>query len=301
MRSVRGNVLDIHRSALHDGPGIRTTVFLKGCPLHCPWCHNPESVNPGRELAFYTDRCVRCGACVDACPNNVHTVTSDHHYLDRSLCRLNGACVEACRYEALLMTGKTMSSDEVMEVVLRDKPYYEESGGGLTLSGGEPMHQFDFALSLMKMAKAAGIHTCLDTCGYAPPDQFREILPYAGLFLYDIKATDPDIHRQITGVPNDLILQNLDWLYNKGAAIELRCPLVPGNNNQPQHLEKLREMRLKYPKIRALTIMPWHNSAGSKYERYGYTNPFPDLPSADEKLISYWNAVINGLGMSCTH
>jgi len=301
MRSVEGIILDIHRSALHDGPGIRTTVFLKGCPLHCPWCHNPESVSAARELAFYADRCVRCGDCVDACPNQVHKIENDHHYLDRTLCKLSGACVEACRFEALLMAGKKMSAKEVMEVVLRDRAYYDVSGGGLTLSGGEPMYQFDFSLAVLKMAKTEGIHTCLDTCAYAPEDQFREILPYTDLFLYDIKATDSDLHRQITGVPNELILQNLDWLYMNEAAIELRCPLVPGNNDQPQHLEKLREMKIKYPNIRALTIMPWHNSAGSKYERYGYANPFPDLPLADEKLISYWNAVINGLGMSCTH
>ena len=234
-----------------------------------------------------------CGACVEACPNHVHRIEDDRHILDRSLCRLSGACVEACRYDALLMTGKTMSSSDVMEVVLRDKAYYDESGGGLTLSGGEPMHQFGFTHSLIKMAKTAGIHTCLDTCGYAPLDQFRDILPYTDLFLYDIKATNPYLHRQITGVPNGLILKNLDWLYENGAAIELRCPLVPGNNDQPHHLEKLREMKLKYPKIRALTIMPYHNSARSKYERYGYTNPFPELPSADENLIAYWNAVIN--------
>jgi pyruvate formate lyase activating enzyme len=289
----KGIVIDIHRSSLHDGPGIRTTVFLKGCPLRCQWCHNPESVSPSQELAFYRDRCILCGSCVDACPNHVHKIADDYHSLDRTLCRLSGSCVEACRYEALAITGKSMSVAEVMEVVMRDKAYYDASGGGLTLSGGEPMFQFDFTLSLLKMAKASGIHTCLDTCGYAPPDQFREILSFTDLFLYDIKATDSDLHRQITGVPNDLILQNLDWLYNHGAAIELRCPLVPSNNDQPQHLEKLRELRLKYPNIRALTLMPWHNSAGSKYERYGYTDPFPTLPSASEKFIADWNIKIN--------
>jgi pyruvate formate lyase activating enzyme len=286
-------ILDIHRSALHDGPGIRTTVFLKGCPLHCQWCHNPESVSSSREIAFFRDKCILCGACAEACPEHAHKIENGQHIFERSLCRLSGKCVEACLYGALTMTGRKMKDVEVIELVLRDKAYYDESGGGLTLSGGEPMHQFAFTLSVMKMAKASVIHTCLDTSGYAPVNQFEKILPYVDLFLYDIKASDTVLHKEITGVSNDLIWQNFEFLYNHNAAIELRCPLVPGNNDQEYHLERLREIRLRYQNVRALTIMPFHNTARSKYERYGYTNPFPGLPSADDELIAEWNAVIN--------
>src|SRR4030042_334165 len=159
MKPETGMILDIHRSALHDGPGIRTTVFLKGCPLPCQWCHNPESVSSNREIAFFRDKCTLCGACVEACPEHAHRIENDQHIFDRSLGRLHGTCVEACLYGALSMTGKVMKDVEVIELVLRDKAYYDESGGGLTLSGGEPMYQFVFTLSVMKMAKAAGIHT----------------------------------------------------------------------------------------------------------------------------------------------
>jgi glycyl-radical enzyme activating protein len=293
MNVKTGIVLDILRGSLHDGPGIRTTVFLKGCPMHCRWCHNPESVLPEPEVALYSEKCTLCGACVEACPNGAHNISEDRHYFDRSKCNKSGKCVEACVYGALKMAGREMKDIDVLELILGDKAFYRESGGGVTLSGGEPMFQFGFTRSLLKRSRKEGIHTCLDTSGLAPTEHFREVLPYVDLFLYDIKATDPAVHKEVTGTSNDLVWTNFKYLYREKASIELRCPLIPGFNDQGTHLQELREIRVKYTDLQALTIMPYHNAGRSKYDRYGYSDPFPGHNSAGEEIIASWNSVIN--------
>ncbi len=286
----RAMILDIHRNSLEDGPGIRTTVFLKGCPMKCIWCHNPESINPEKELAYLEDKCEQCFACVTACPNQVHSVIDETHHLDRSLCELCGKCVDACLYDALRITGKEMNVYQVMEIVIKDLPYYGESNGGLTVSGGEPMLQFEFTLELLQTAKRNGIHTCLDTSGLAPQKQFEEIFPFVDMFLFDYKATNPGKHVEFTKASNHLINQNFDLLYNKGARIDLRCPLVPGVNDDPGHLKRLQQIKQEYPKLDKITILPYHNTGNAKYFRYGYVNPLPGIKTADENKINYWNS-----------
>jgi glycyl-radical enzyme activating protein len=286
---TKGMVISILRFALQDGPGIRTTVFLKGCPLDCLWCHNPESKSGKKELAYYADRCTQCGACVDACPNDAHSISDGTHHLDRARCDLAGACVEACSYEALEITGEMMTAAEVMEVVMKDKAYYDESGGGLSLSGGEPMMQFEFTRELLIRAKKNQLHTCLDTSGHATEKQFLEIAPYVDLFLFDLKASDSLIHKELTGVSNILIMNNFKFLYERGAQIEVRIPLVQDVNDQPLHLEYLSKMKQKYPKLEGLTLMPYHNIGKSKCERYGYTDALKGKPTANEELIVKWH------------
>jgi glycyl-radical enzyme activating protein len=286
-------IFDIQRNSLHDGPGIRTTVFMKGCPLRCLWCHNPESFSEKQDLAFFGDRCTMCGACVDACPHHVHSISNNLHHLDRSACRFCGRCVEACLFDAVRITGKRMTVEEVLRATLRDIQYYRESGGGLTLSGGEPMQQFDFVLELLEKAKKEGIHTCLDTCGMAPVRQFEAVLPHVDLFLFDIKATDPTEHARLTGVSNDRIMANLRFIYRMGGQLELRFPLVPGVNDNPEHLDRIRQLKIEFPGTRGFTIMPYHHTGSLKYTRYGIENRLPRVDPATGEQVHSWQALLN--------
>jgi glycyl-radical enzyme activating protein len=283
-----GTVFDIQRFALHDGPGIRTTVFLKGCPLSCIWCHNPESINPKPQLSYNDEKCVRCGKCVEVCPVKAHAISDGCHAIDFEKCTACGTCVENCLYEALKMVGKAMPVEGVMEEVKKDQGYYENSGGGLTISGGEPMRQFEFIRELLKAAKAANIHTCLDTCGFAPVDQYKTILPLVDLFLYDYKATDPVSHKNFTGVSNELILTNLDFLMSKRATVILRCPLVPGMNDSDDHLKGIANLSIKYPQLKAIEIMPYHDMARDKAKRIGKKPEFETAKTSSEEAKGRW-------------
>lgn len=289
---MNGMILDIHRSSMDDGPGIRTTVFLKGCPLQCAWCHNPESISGKPELAFFEDKCMLCGDCVEVCPNNVHSIVNDKHLLDRTKCEICGKCVEACMQDALKISGKEMSVDEVMEIVLKDVSYYNSSGGGLTVSGGEPMYQFDFTLNLLQGAKSKNIHTCLDTSGVASKNMYGKILPFVDLFLFDYKASDNEKHFELTRVSNKLIWENFNFLYEKGASIALRCPIIPGVNDNENHLQNLSRIKKEYPKLKSITIMPYHNTGNSKYQRFGYENPLPGIKNPSDELIQRWNSYL---------
>ena len=289
-------VLDISRCAVHDGPGIRTTVFLKGCPLHCAWCHNPESIRKRPGLAFFADRCNYCSACAEVCPKGVHQVTGERHSIDRSECTLCGKCVEACMTNALQIVGSEMTVDEVMQVVVKDKAYYKTSGGGVTFSGGEPTQQPKFLEQLLKAAKKEGIHTCVDTCGYVNRKVLEELLPLTDLFMFDYKLPDNDLYLKYTGVSNEPVMKNLDFLYQNKAGIILRCPVIPGINDTEEHFNSIIALEQKYPDIKEIMIMPYHNTGNAKYTRYGLKNPLPDLPSAEEKDKKQWAAFFERAG-----
>ena len=220
-----GSILfDIQRSSTVDGPGIRTTVFLKGCPLKCVWCHNPEAISRKVQLSFNESKCISCGKCAEVCDHQAHSFVDGNHFVDFDSCKTDGACVEVCEHEALELIGYDSDINAVMEIVNKDKIFYEASGGGLTISGGEPMMDYAFTKDLLKRAKEEGIHTCLDTSGQAPTNRYLEIMPYVDLFLYDYKCTDSLLHKDLTRVDNKLILENLKSLYKHGASILLRCP-----------------------------------------------------------------------------
>jgi glycyl-radical enzyme activating protein len=291
-----GMVFDIHRTSLHDGPGIRTAVFLKGCPLRCTWCHNPESQSRMKEISFRPESCAACGDCVKTCQHGAHQIVDNIHIYDRSLCEQCGDCVETCLYEALKLAGREQTVEDVMAVVLRDRPFYEQSGGGLTVTGGEPMLQPEFTLELLKAAKAEGLHTCLDTCGWASQRAYEQILPVVDLFLFDYKATDPEIHKELTGVSNELILSNLDFLVRQGARLRLRCPLIPGINDTPEHLAGIAALAENYPEIEGVDLMAYHNVGNAKYERYGLENPLPGLKTTDEAAGKAWLDTLHALG-----
>ena len=267
--TVTGRVFDIQRFSIHDGPGIRTTVFYKGCPLRCAWCHNPEGIDRRFLLSFLPDRCIGCGFCFETCPNKAHQMLDGRHEIERALCKACGACTAECYSGALELVGRDTTVEDVLAEVMRDEPFYQTSGGGMTLSGGEPMMQMAFTEVLLKAAKEKGLHCCMETCGYAPLANFERILPFVDLFLYDIKEIDRDRHIAYTGVPNDQILANLRALHDWGAEINIRLPIIPGYNDRQDHFRAVAALARSLPRLRTIEIMPYHPLGTSKIERMG--------------------------------
>ncbi|MBR4957477.1 MAG: glycyl-radical enzyme activating protein, partial [Lentisphaeria bacterium] len=252
-----GVVFDIQKFSVHDGPGIRTTVFVKGCPLRCQWCHNPESQSMRPEIFFTPEKCVGCGRCAAVCPEKCHHLTQSHLF-DRDQCRRCGKCAGVCLPEALELAGRSVTVAETLAKVLEDKIFYETSGGGMTVSGGEPMMQFDFALELARKAKENGLHVAMETCGFAPQENFEAILPYIDLFLFDIKSTDPEKHRKFTGPDFTLIHENLRMIDRCGKKFRLRCPLIPGVNDSEKELAGIAALANTLDNVQGIDIEPYH-------------------------------------------
>ncbi len=284
---AKGIVFDIMKFAIHDGPGIRTAVFLKGCPLRCLWCHNPESMELKPELSFVASKCIGCGYCLKACPNGCHRIGPEgQHLLDRSKCVRCGLCAKECHAQALEMIGREMGVAEVLDEVMKDKPFYESSGGGVTLSGGEPMLQFDFALALLKESKARGLHVCMETCGFAPVERYEEILPYVDIFLFDVKESDPARHLEYTGVSLEPVRKSLELLNAKGAKIVLRCPLIPGLNARDGHFKAIGALAERLESVLQVDVEPYHPLGISKSERIGKIPALKSLDSFPEQAES---------------
>ena len=287
---MTATIFDIKRFAVHDGDGIRTTVFFKGCPLRCLWCHNPEGLERPRELALFSHLCVGCGACAGVCRNGVHSLSDGVHSLDRSACAFCGECVKVCPNDALKIYGREVTVADLLPDLLADRPFYEASGGGVTLSGGECLLQADFCAELLAALKKEGIRTAVDTCGCVPRENIEKVLPLSDVFLYDVKAIDPAVHRRATGLDNRLILDNLRFLDESGAETEVRIPFVPGYNDGeiPAIAAYLKTLR----HLRAVRVLPYHNYAASKYAALGRKADLPpDLPTEEmldgaEKVLS---------------
>ena len=264
-----GLIFSIQRYSIHDGPGIRTTVFFKGCPLRCRWCSNPESINTYPELIFRSSRCDGCGRCISVCLPSAISMGQGCIQLDRQKCNLCLKCLDVCYTEALEVTGRYYGLGEMFDECLKDEPFYHNSDGGVTLSGGEPLHQPSFAINLLKTCKEHGLHTTLDTSGYIKWDVLEQALSYTDLVLYDIKHMDPEAHRAGVGVPNELILDNLQRLSSRGKnRIWIRVPVVPGFNDSPENIEKTARMAsgLSVEKVSLLTYHEWGKP---KYEAIG--------------------------------
>jgi len=298
LRSQKGIIFDIQRCSLFDGPGIRPTAFFKGCPLRCKWCHNPESQEFVREIYYNPEKCTSCMSCAAVCPKNCHVRDENGHYFNRENCIRCGACTAACPTGALQMKGYEINAAEVLDEVLKDRDYYESSGGGLTLSGGEPMAQFNFAKVLLMGAKSHGLHTCMETCGYAPQAHYQEILPLTDLFLFDYKATDPKLHRELTGASNDLIISSLAFLYSQKAGIVLRCPLIPGVNDSEEHLAGIAEISRRFPELRGIEIMAYHNLGTDKSLMLGRKPEYQNKPGADDIQKEKWLTMLKSMGCS---
>jgi pyruvate formate lyase activating enzyme len=254
-------VFDVKHFAVHDGPGIRTTIFLKGCPLRCEWCHSPESQNLNPELLIHQDRCIGCGRCLEVC--KLGAISSPGE-IDRKKCSLCGECAEACYAGALELLGKKMSTDQLMEIVEKDRELLMSSGGGVTLSGGEPMMQSGFAVELLRRLKETGYHTTLDTSGYTPWEKLKQALEYTDLVLYDLKHMDSLKHKQRTSVSNDLIFENLIKTSKNGNNIWIRVPLIPRINDDEENLRELADY-VKELEVERTYILPYHTLGVAKY------------------------------------
>jgi pyruvate formate lyase activating enzyme len=280
-----GILFDLMRFSTRDGPGIRATVFFKGCPLNCLWCHNPESQRPRPELMLRPNLCIGCQACLAVCPQHGITCQDGQIHTDLSACVLCGACAEICLAEARQVVGRTESVEEVMAEIRSDAPFYEQSGGGVTFSGGEPLLQSAFLLRLLQTCRAEEIHTAVDTCGYAPRHSFAKILPYVNLFLFDLKAIDDSLHRQVTGVSNALILDNLRFLVEQSALVRVRIPVIPGINDHPENFEAISQFLAHLPSPPQVELLPYHESGVEKYLRLGRSYPLKDIrPPSTEAM-----------------
>jgi pyruvate formate lyase activating enzyme len=255
---VKGMIFNIQHFSLDDGAGIRTTVFMKGCPLHCIWCHNPESKALKTQTFYNTEKCTGCRQCAKVCPNDCHSFDKGIHIYQRDNCIKCGKCVPYCFSKALEMVGVEKTVEEVVEEVLQDKLFYDASGGGITLSGGEPMYQFPFVYELAKSAKDKGLHVCMETCGFAKEELFLKIAPFIDVFLFDYKVTDTNKHQIYTGVSNEIILQNLKKLDALGKQIVLRCPIIPGCNDEETHFIGIANTANSLKNVERIDIIPYH-------------------------------------------
>lgn len=261
---TKGTVFNIQRFSLQDGPGIRTTVFLKGCPLRCLWCSNPESQNSFIEVAHRDTICRKCGKCIEACKAGAISFTGKGTKTNRKLCRNCGKCIEVCAFGARRFYGEKKSVEEVYREVIRDKPFYQNSDGGITASGGEPLLQADFIAELFKRSRENNIHTCLDTCGYAHADAWRKVLPYTSLVLYDLKLMDPSAHLKWTGKSNIKILRNLKLVAASGVPVVVRIPVIPGINDSKEKMEAAARFCTGNG-INVVNLLPYHRFGEGKY------------------------------------
>ena len=288
-RQITGTVFNIQRFSLHDGPGIRTTVFLKGCNLRCAWCHNPESFSDKPQLSIRRDKCTGCGSCVRVCPSGAHTITElGQHLYDPSGCTLCQKCVSACPQSAVTVIGETMTPEQVLDTVCRDIRYYERSGGGLTVSGGEPSFQYDFLLALLQLAKERGLHTCVETNGILSPRKMRKLAEYTDLFLLDFKHHDENEHLRWTGASNRTVLENLALFDGLGQPVILRCPVIPTVNDTEAHLAAIRALQEQHPCIQSAEIMPYHDVGVSKWENIGIGYTLSDVRPPDAEATRSW-------------
>jgi len=278
-----GTIFRIARYAIHDGPGIRTTVFFKGCPLRCWWCHSPESQEVGPEIALKPDRCAACEACIALCPENAIRRDASGILTDRHLCRRCGLCAEACPTLARQVSGVTLTVDALMAEIEKDVLFFDQSGGGVTFSGGEPLMQIDFLEAALRRSKASRIRTAVDTCGYAPRESLVRLVDSTDLFLFDVKVIDEGVHERVTGRSNSLILDNLRFLAGLGAPVRVRFPLVPGVNDSDASVEALARTVVGAG-LGQIDVLPYHRAGLAKYDRFDRDCRCSDIapPSASD-------------------
>lgn len=267
-----GLIFDIKKYAINDGPGIRVTIFFKGCPLHCAWCHNPESISSDVQKMFNPDKCIGCLSCVEVCPENACQITSEGIVTDMKLCTGCGQCADICPTKATEMSGRRITAEEVTEIVEKERVFFDKSGGGVTFSGGEPLQQSDFLITLLNEFGRRGIHRVVDTTGFTRSETLLEVAKRTDLFLYDLKMMDSAQHKKWTGVGNEKILQNLSLLACKGANINIRIPLVKGvNDNEENILQTVNFIAGLAGEKKRVNLLPYHNIMANKFLRLGTT------------------------------
>lgn len=291
---LSGMVFDIQRLCVHDGPGIRTAVFLKGCSLHCFWCHNPESINKNRQLMFFPKKCIQCGQCVLACKRQAHNLNQEEHSFNRSLCVECGECAAKCEAKALVMSGVTMTAAEVMDEILKDVAFYKTSKGGVTFSGGEPLMQIDFLEDLLIKCKEHNIHTAIETAGNVSWENFKRIMPYTDLFLYDLKAAEPTLHKNVTGVDNHRCLSNLEQLTAGGAQVTVRIPVIPGVNDSEERIIEMKLFLDSLKKDVEVELLPFHKMGQSKYDSLELEYKAGAIEPPSQELMQRLRNIISG-------
>ncbi len=287
---LQGMIFAIKHYALHDGPGIRTTVFLKGCPLSCSWCHNPESQRSTPELLLHPERCIQCGRCRVICPNG--GVGS------ANLCTRCGACVHVCPADAREMVGRTVTVGEVMAELRKDIPFYDQSGGGVTFSGGEPLCQADFLIKLLDHCRSEELHRVVDTSGFADRDLLLDVAKRTDLFLYDLKHMDSRQHERLVGVPNELILGNLRALARVGVQIRIRMPIIPGSNDDEANIDATGSFAASLGGINQVDILPYHGSAGEKYRKLNLEYRLSGIEAPSDARMTAIAARLRGYGLN---
>lgn len=297
-KMTKGIIFDIQKFALHDGPGIRTAVFLKGCPLRCQWCCNPESWFPGPQLSFNKARCTECLKCVPLCTRSALQNKGGKFTVDFGRCNACQDCLPVCIPDALKIYGWETTPQKVLNEVIKDKDYFLNSGGGLTLTGGEPLFQIDFATEILRLAKENNIHTCIETSGYSSPENLQKIVRYTDLFLFDFKHYNDNKHLAYTNVSNRNILKNLDTLCQTNHQVILRCPIIPGINNTREHFRAIASISNKYKAIQAVEILPFHDWGFHKYEQIGMKKPNIIYDTPAEKSAVLWLEMIREEGCS---
>ena len=288
-----GKIFNIQRYSIHDGPGIRTTVFLKGCMLRCRWCHNPESHSSECQALCRTAKCINCGGCVAVCPNACHTVDDRGHKFDFSSCTLCGECVSVCPSGAMEIVGREESVENIVKTVMRDEMFYKTSGGGVTISGGEPFSQPEFLVEILSACKEMGLHTAIETCGMTTGDNIRRAAELCDLFLYDFKLGDDELHRLYTGSSNKQIIENLELLCELKKPVILRCPIIPTVNDNTAHFSAIAQIVNRPSNIQMVEIEPYHCLGEVKLEGLGREVNTFETPSAE--TVEEWIREISSM------
>lgn len=291
-----GILFDVQRFSVHDGPGIRTTFFLKGCPLRCKWCHNPEGMERRMQLRYEEESCIGCADCVSVCKNQVHTVSETAHQVDFGKCSLCGECVKACPSAALTVVGNRLTPQEVLSLALKDRAFYGEKGG-VTFSGGEASQQWEFLCEALRLCKAENINTAVDTCGFMKEEVLAEIMKYCDLFLYDIKAVSPDIHKNGTGADNLQILNNFRYLLKNSARVWVRIPLIGGFNANCDEMEKIALFLSENRGAEQIELIPYHKLGRGKYSQIGLEKPDDTLFGVTAQQREKFKDILRGYSL----
>lgn len=297
LSNVEGSVFNIVRFSIRDGPGIRTTVFFKGCPLYCKWCHNPEGLSSRPQIMFLQDMCIGCELCISSCPTGAAESYFGGSNDNFNKCLGCGACVQVCPTLARELSGQKMLASEVLDEVLKDRLFYEESGGGVSFSGGEPLMQPDFLESCLRLCREKHLHTVLDTCGYAPREHLKRMIPFVSLFLYDLKMVDSNKHNMFTGVGNKLILDNLKYLDDKNAEIVIRIPIIPDVNDDIENAHNTGKFLSQLKTNHLVHLLPMHNTAIGKYNSLGKLYDFSDKQGPENCIMKNFSKIIESYGL----
>ncbi|MBN2239502.1 MAG: glycyl-radical enzyme activating protein [Dehalococcoidales bacterium] len=292
-------VIDITRMTVHNGPGIRTVILFKGCPLRCEWCSTPESQKESPELAYYPEKCILCGDCIPVCPVDAITAGDTSVILDRDACDTCGRCADVCHAEALVLMGRQYTVDELVREAKKDEVVFRHSGGGVTLSGGEPLLKPEFTVDLLLALKREGISTGVDTCGFVPRETIEAALPYVDFFLWDIKHMNAEKHRDYTGVSNELILDNLRFVSDRGIPVYLRLPLIPGYNDSRDNLLDVCNLARDLSSLVEIDLLPLHHLGRARYAALGREYPIEGIPLIEGDTLTEMKNMIESCGLDC--